>query len=305
MDARNKHAYLILCHTDFSLLCLLIRLLDDERNDIYIHIDRKLNLGNRCLNTKKAGLCVLEQRFDARWGDYSLVQVELMLFETASSKGCYAYYHLLSGADLPLKSQDYIHEWCDRNAGVELVGFSGTETDQEAKWRACHRFLFPRRFRSNSIFIRLVRRVFLSFQDIVPLSKMRSIEVKKGPQWVSVTHDFVSYLLQNRTKVEELFAHTYCPDELFVQTVCWNSPFRQRVFDVKHEFAGCMRYIPWRNGVLLDMTVDILYNALASDCWFARKFNSKQYEILNILCSHLGLSCFVYAYTCISHSTYI
>ena len=43
------------------------------------------------------------------WGDISLVKVEYLLFESALSHGPYAYYHLLSGTDLPIKSQDYIH----------------------------------------------------------------------------------------------------------------------------------------------------------------------------------------------------
>ena len=37
-----KHAYLILVHNDFEILGQLIRAIDDERNDIYIHFDRKV-----------------------------------------------------------------------------------------------------------------------------------------------------------------------------------------------------------------------------------------------------------------------
>ena len=37
-----KHAYLILAHNEFGLLQTLICYLDDERNDIYVHIDRKV-----------------------------------------------------------------------------------------------------------------------------------------------------------------------------------------------------------------------------------------------------------------------
>lgn len=35
----KKHAYLIIAHNDFEILENLIILLDDMRNDIYIHID--------------------------------------------------------------------------------------------------------------------------------------------------------------------------------------------------------------------------------------------------------------------------
>ena len=35
----SYNAYLILAHTDFELLKILITCLDDERNDIYLHLD--------------------------------------------------------------------------------------------------------------------------------------------------------------------------------------------------------------------------------------------------------------------------
>ena len=37
----GKHAYLILAHTDMVQLQRLISCLDDRRNDIYVHIDKK------------------------------------------------------------------------------------------------------------------------------------------------------------------------------------------------------------------------------------------------------------------------
>ena len=37
-----KHAYLIIAHHEFEVLEKLVQSLDDVRNDIYIHFDRKL-----------------------------------------------------------------------------------------------------------------------------------------------------------------------------------------------------------------------------------------------------------------------
>ena len=68
----------------------------------------------------KARLFVLEQRLDVRWGDISVVKAELLLLETASMKGPYDYYHLLSGVDLPIKSQDYIHHSSRKIRGMSL-----------------------------------------------------------------------------------------------------------------------------------------------------------------------------------------
>ena len=37
-----KFAYLIIAHTKFDQVAKLLELLDDERNDLYIHIDQKV-----------------------------------------------------------------------------------------------------------------------------------------------------------------------------------------------------------------------------------------------------------------------
>jgi len=38
----NKHAYLIIAHGNWVILEKLLNLLDDEKNDIYLHIDAKV-----------------------------------------------------------------------------------------------------------------------------------------------------------------------------------------------------------------------------------------------------------------------
>lgn len=42
MKDEDKHAYLIMCHNNFKHLSKLLMALDDVRNDIYIHVDKKV-----------------------------------------------------------------------------------------------------------------------------------------------------------------------------------------------------------------------------------------------------------------------
>jgi len=37
----QRHAYLIICHNNFKILQILLSAIDDNRNDIYIHVDKK------------------------------------------------------------------------------------------------------------------------------------------------------------------------------------------------------------------------------------------------------------------------
>lgn len=274
-----KHAYLIITHSSYDILCKLICALDDTRNDIYIHIDKKANFDGTTLRTEKSKLVILSNRLDARWGDYSLVKVELMLFEEAHNNGPYGYYHLISGVDFPLKSQDFIHNFCDKYQGTEFIGFAKT-TQNEIRWRSQHYFPFSRFFKSKNILIRFIRSSIARFQSIINYSRS-SLVIKKGCQWCSITDELVKYILDNKKLIHQIFNHTYCPDEMFVQTLCWNSKFRDRIYDINDEFNGCKRFIVWNNGVLKmldDVSPDILFS---SDKLFGRKFSDKGINIIN------------------------
>lgn len=37
----GKHAYLIMAHNQWEVLAQLLEVIDDPRNDIYLHIDKK------------------------------------------------------------------------------------------------------------------------------------------------------------------------------------------------------------------------------------------------------------------------
>lgn len=73
-------------------------------------------------NVKNSNLYFVE-RTSVTWGAYSLVNAELLLLKKATSTGKYLYYHLLSGDDLPLKTQDYIHDFFEKNSGYEFISF--------------------------------------------------------------------------------------------------------------------------------------------------------------------------------------
>lgn len=268
-----KHAYLILAHNEVSLLRTLVGCLDDIRNDIYIHWDAKSGENPR-IQTFKSSLFFQEDRIDVRWAGFSMVKAEYLLFKAAFKNGPYEYYHLLSGVDLPIKSQDYIHSECEKMAGTEFIGFANPP-QSEIDFRVQHRFLFPEDFRSNSIFKKVLRSLDLKFQDITH-KRRTDIPVKKGAQWCSVTNDFVEFLLEQEPFVRKTFQNTFCPDELFIQTVCFNSPFMSRVKNNDSEYESNMRYIKWVNGELLPIEESDLPYLLSSERWFARKFSSSR-----------------------------
>src|SRR5664280_1773851 len=109
-----RHAYLIMAHRDARTLEKLLQVVDDSRNDIFLHVDPRADIDLATVKAvvTKSGLRVLP-RMKVYWGDYSQIACELLLLKHAVAEG-YDYYHLLSGADLPVASQDHIHAFFER-----------------------------------------------------------------------------------------------------------------------------------------------------------------------------------------------
>ena len=269
----QKHAYLILAHSDIPLLEVLVKCVDDSRNDIYVHWDAKSG-PIPSLRTQFSKLFFLEDRIEVNWAGYSMVEAEYHLFRKAFANGPYEYYHLLSGADLPIKTQDYIHSECEKMAGTEFIAFANSP-QSEIDYRVQHYFLFPEEFRNAGIIKKAIRKLYLKYQDMTHKTRT-DVVVRKGSQWCSVTHSFVEYLLEKEPFVKKTFSNTFCPDEMFVQTVCANSPFMQNVKKASTEFEGNMRFIKWENGELLPIEENDLEEMKRSDRWFARKFNGTE-----------------------------
>ena len=268
-----KHAYLILAHHEFGLLQTLIDCLDDARNDIYVHIDKKVkNLPE--LHADKSILVILDHRVDIRWADYSMVEAEYVLFKEAQKNGPYAYYHLLSGVDLPLKSQDYVHHFFEENQDKEFIGYTLTEMTPEISRRMQRWHIFPKHFSRQRNIYSAFRSIFLRCQELLGIKRNQETVFTKGSQWVSITEEMVKYFLSQEAWAKKAFTHTFVPDECVMQTICWNSPFREKLYSIASDGEGCMRCIGWRENELIDWRAADYDTLSASSALFARKFNS-------------------------------
>jgi hypothetical protein len=268
-----------MAHNEFELLQILVLCLDDPRNDLFVHIDRKVKTLPR-LHVTKAGLVMLEERVDVRWGDVSVVEAEYALFEAAVKKGSYQYYHLLSGVDLPIKSQDYIHQFFNEHSGKEFIGYTLTTITPEVIRKVQCWHLFPRHFHSKSWAIRIPRALFLRIQEFFGIKRNKCIDFKKGTQWVSITDGLVRYAIDYKEWALKTFSHTFCSDEIFLHTLCWQSPFRKNLFNTTRDEMGCLRAIGWKNRCLTDWGTEDLALLKDSPALFARKFNSKDMSFI-------------------------
>lgn len=275
-----KHAYLIIAHNEFEILKVLLSMLDDERNDIYLHFDKKAGKVNlEEFKTIKSRLIILNNRLDVRWGHSSQIRVELLLFEEAYKVGEYAYYHLLSGVDLPIKTQDYIHHFFDIHNGCEFVGYVPELFDE----RVLKYYLFIGLEKKSNVLdciLKYLNICSLKTQDLLHIRRKRDIQFRKGCNWVSITPVLVRLLLEKKEYILKRFRYTCCGDELFVQSVLWNSELKERIYNQQDEFLGCMRCIDWKRGKPYVWRNEDFSILKQSEALFARKFGSKDMDIV-------------------------
>lgn len=293
----NKHAYLIIAHNEFEVLKLLISALDDIRNDIFVHFDSKCTK-IPILSCEKSYLYILPNRIDVRWGDFSQIETEILLFQYAyemqiKNKVNYQYYHLISGVDIPLKSQDYIHNFFCIHNGREFLGFFQGNVESELRKKVQLYHLFPGCFsKSRKINLRtILRALFCRLQIFVNFKRNEDIELLRGTNWASLTNDFVEFILSKKEEIYNRFHHTFCADEVYKHTLCWNSNFKEHIYNPKDEALGCMREINWvitsNDSYLPSFTMEDYQRLINSSMLFARKFDLANINVVKRILARL------------------
>ncbi len=277
----KKHAYLIIAHNNFSQLARLCQFLDDVRNDIYIHIDASAGalpvaeIGE----LKNAGLFFTD-RVSVSWGGLSMINAELILLESALNSGNeYQYYHLISGVDVPLKTNDAICEFFDKNNGKEFLHFcdEGFTRSSAVVDRARYYRLFRERIgRKTSGPLYYAERVLLKLQKLLKVNRLKDTALYCGSQWFSITHSFAEYLVSQKDWIYKTFSHSVIPDELVLQTLAMNSPFKEKLYRTIEDgdCRGNMRLIDWQRGNPYTWTSRDYDELVESEFLFARKFDS-------------------------------
>lgn len=279
----HKHAYLIIAHNQFDILEKLLLLLDDYRNDIYLHIDKKVKDFSfeyfQSIVSKSTIYFV--DRMSVNWGGFSQVKCEMLLLETAIKKNYY-YYHLLSGVDLPLKSQDNIHNFF-RDNPFEFVHFDNSVFDAQ-KYIGRVRYYHPlqeilKKPKSKifKIVLSLLNRGFIYLQKKIKVDRQKNdpTSFQKGANWFSITNDLANYVVSQKKWINETFSSTSCSDELFLQTVIINSSFVGNLYRKQFDdnYLSCMRKIDWNRGSPFIWTKNEYDELVNSEFLFARKFD--------------------------------
>ena len=193
-----KIAYLILAHNNLEHLKRLVKALNDDGIDFFIHLDKKVSTSISF--DKESKINLVKNRIDIKWGGYSMVEATFMLLKTAYETGKYDYYVLLSGVDYPIKSNQYIKSFFMKNNGKSFINVVKMPGNGKGFDRLEYYHLEGGYRQTNKIMmicIRSINRLIQYLHIKRKLPKMYSRYVPYGgSSWWAFHTDFVDYLMK-------------------------------------------------------------------------------------------------------------
>lgn len=275
------HAYLITAYNNFKVLSLLLKLLDNENNIIFLHIDKKVSFNKEIfqkeISLTKASLYFVP-RYSLTWADVSEIHCILNSMEYMLHYK-WDYMHYITESDLPLKTQQEIHSYFEKNKGFEFIDFAPENYKlANYKCQVFHPFVKFTKYRTNK-FLKFLNHGFAHFQQLLGV-KRSHLTFKHGSGYFSITRSFAKYAVSKKDIFYKQYKNTLCCLEVYLQTLCYYSPYRKKIKYFEQTYLGNLRYIDWsrRDGsspytFQSSDYFDLIDKAEHSELCFARKFN--------------------------------
>lgn len=288
----HKHAYLIIVHKSINQLKLLLQLLDYPGNDIFIHVDKKSDITEEEVATIQLKYTSIQvfKTITVYWADYSQCEVELLLLKKALSYSkktdCkYDYLHLISGVDLPIKTQGQIHQFFSQNAGKEFVEYQTPQKHEPNSFydRTRYYHILSKHYRKEGPFGKVISYCAVACEYICLFPQIlfrvnripRDMEFARGSNWFSITSDLAQFILSKEKWIKKQYRFTRSGDESFLPMIVHNSRFREKLFiqSFNGDMHANMRFIDWSRGEPYVFRTSDYDELEKTDLLFARKFD--------------------------------
>jgi hypothetical protein len=258
----------MLIHKDDEQTFRLIKHLSNDF-DVYVHIDRKSSV-----NLEKYSMqnVFAMKKYKVYWGGYSQILAVHYLLKKAFEKR-YDRYILISGQDLPIKSNKQIKDFFKDNKAEYIdIGKRVNEDENQEIMERLTKY-WPNWFhRGKNMALKMLFRLQYSLYMIYSILRPRPVDYEfyKGANWFNITHTCVEQILhylESNPKYLSRYKWTHCADELFYQTIILQLNGIEIVND-------CLRYIDW-NSIEFPKILrrEDFLKIMNSNNLFARKFD--------------------------------
>lgn len=270
MRASKSLAILVLAHKDVDQLNRLIKSLQHDDVDVYIHIDAKKS---RSFRNSVGGGCFLmplEESVDVSWGDIGMPLATVKLMKQASCRCRYKYMLLISGQDYPVRSI---------SALLRFLTGSNDYLNVISSHRFDSRYLlyYPSWLIGKQSWIRPIRGLY----KFIGMGALKVFFQRKGgpstrywcgSSWWALRGEVIEWMLREIDRDPRwlsFYANALNPDEGLFQTLYMNSPYAGENEDI-------LTYIDWSgHGPSPEvLTNDDFESVRDSGKFFARKMES-------------------------------
>jgi len=296
-----KIAYLILAHHQPRQLYRLVNTLNTEHVSFFIYVDRKADISKFNCFDYGDNVTFIKKRISVNRFGYSQPTVMMDLVRTAHSSNDFDYYIFLSGNDYPIKDNNYISDYLEKNYPINYINFYPLVGTADYADNIKH-YNFVDLLRNSPKFLNLpIRLIRFVLNKIFPSRTFVEgmIPYRGSTSWClnrETIKYIVEYLESSKSKqFIKYFKTIWGSDEIFFQTLVLNSPFATqcRYYDrdiinsstfMKNENKAYLHYIDWsrdrEDPAILDKRDFELLKS--SEKLFARKvFEGKSDELLD------------------------
>ncbi len=239
-----QHAFLMMVHKSPELFGRIVHILAKENHHFFIHIDKKVSnfLDYKTIVDDVDNVTFIP-RMSVYHGSVTQIYCELALYKAAIKAPIKMdYFHLISGQDYPLRSNEQFDDFIEKNKGKSFGMIDSKEYRDE-----CMKFKYPSRTdayhpNANGIFLRLLRKLTLKLQVKYSLRK-KIPNTWGGWNWRSIYRPVVLYLLDYIDKNPSFlkrYNHTACCDELYYTTII--HPVQSQL---NIDGRSPLRYVSW------------------------------------------------------------
>lgn len=235
-ETEKKLAYMITAYISPESLRSLMISLSDSDVDIYVHIDKKVDITpffSVTEDIKNVTFLPEEMRVPVYWGGYSQVTMQYNLLKTILKRNIrYDRIISLTGMDYPIASNRVLREAFSDQEKEYIIGFDiGRENwDKSSPLKMSNkdRFLYYYRFDGNWNLARIIKKLrirrFKSYGSI-------GYDLYYGSEYWALTYDCIRELIQayeEDDRLIQLLKHSFVPSESWIHTLFFNSSFRNK-----------------------------------------------------------------------------
>ena len=298
-----KIAYICLCHTDPLFVSRTAKALQYEDDGFFIHVDNKQEIEPFVATCAgMSNVHFVADRIDNYWGGYHSIIATMRTIKFALSIDDYDRFILLQGQDYPLYSPTEIHNFFETHSGIEFCKAKNISKSKNRKdymkccgfWFMDMNLHFPLKY-IRSIWHRF-NTIGIKYRSPVFKDENKTWDIYTGWAQFALTKDCVKYILdvyENNPMYNKYMKHRFPPDEIYIHTIIYNSPFKDNVSKdvIMHRLGGetllNLTYFEYPVHVTVFTDKDDYQWLKNTGCLFVRKVNSTSSHLLNEIDKHI------------------